>query len=179
MRSIVAFLFVALVLGCEKEHRESQITSSKTQAQSLLDEILASSEASNLMAHAECDLSEDKWTNEPWRHNVSRSKREIAASQQLLARIESKLKKMTVADLISSLKVVSYDEMMTNRFSGVAHYTYRHGNQMILQEVISRPKIEIEDLRNLRDDRIVFEGDQGPGDTLNEVIDQRILKKQP
>jgi hypothetical protein len=121
-------------------------------------------------------LPTDEWKEEPFHRNDSRERREMALAAKVLDGVKPGLRKMDVTALVKSLKVFPYLGSLTNDISGVAYYVYRDGNQMIINELRSRPKSELQVLNQLADDKVeVFEGAQGPGDTLAELIKHRIL----
>lgn len=139
--------------------------------ETLLDEILLAPAYSTSVAQAESDLPEDNWVNEPWRQNVSREKRTADVADKMLKEIQPKLKSMTVTQLAKALKLVPCRSLSVS-FSGVAYYLYMDGNQMILSEIRSRPRRELGVLRHFATDKLeVFEGAQGSGDTLAQVVD--------
>lgn len=146
----------------------------------ILDEVLLGKQFSEDIAKVQRDLPQDEWRNTPQKQNVSRSAREAAVANTMLGGVELRLKAMTVTELVKSLKTLSYpDGVMTHKFAGVEYYVYEIGNQRILHEIMSRPKSELEILPKLADDGVVvFEGAQGPGDTLTEVINSRILRNK-
>jgi hypothetical protein len=138
----------------------------------LLDRALLAPERSNDVQAAERDLPGDKWATDPWRANLTREDREHAVALQILAGIRPTLKTMSARDLVSSLKVVP-QEVGGSGFPGVAYYVYLDGNQMILDEIRTRPRVQIRDLAASADTKSeVFAGAQGPGDSLAEVLTQ-------
>ena len=99
----------------------------------------------------------------------------MSVATNILATVEPKFTRMSVTELVHSLKVVPH--LSGEDFGGVACYVYEIGNHDILVEIKSRSKAELEVLPSLADDRVeVWEGSQGPGYTLAEWIHWRILQ---
>lgn len=172
MWRLVPFL-VLFVSGCgEKPGRD---TRGVLPPPGILDHTLVKASYSNTIAEAERDLPTDEWNDKPWRFNVTRFHREWAVAQKMLEEISPELKKMTVAQLVRSLKVTS--RFAPDDFGGVAGCVYESGNAAIISEIQSRPKEELGVLPSLADPWLdVWEGPQGPGDSLEIIIHYRILK---
>ena len=140
----------------------------------MLDAALQQPEVADVIKQAERDLPDDTWQDKPWRANVSRTEREYEVATNILATFEPKFSQMTVAELIHALKVVPYPSL--DDFRGVAGDVYEMGNRAIIRQIKSRPAEELRVLPGLADDKLeVYEGPQGPGDTLFSLIHWEIL----
>jgi hypothetical protein len=73
----------------------------------ILDKILIKASYTNAGAEAERDLPTDEWKETPWRHNYTRVRRVCRRSADARGRINPELKKMSVTELVRSLKVAS------------------------------------------------------------------------
>jgi hypothetical protein len=167
---------VLAIGGCSIKSRQPSSSQQDAKLSAILDELLADSTYAGLITQAERDLPTDVWKEKPFRNNDSRERREMEVAAKVLDGVKPRLKKMDATALVKSLKVFPYLGSLTNNISGVAYYVYRDGNQMIINELKSRPKSELQGLNQLADDQVeVFEGAQGPGDTLAELIKHRIL----
>jgi hypothetical protein len=168
-------VLVVFLLGCDT--RERSETSPKKDANvGILENILHDKRYADAIKNAERDLPGDTWYDLPWHQNVSRTDRESVVAEKMIDSVRGKLKLMSAADLVRSLKVLSRPESMSYTFRGVALDVYQYGNHEILTEIKSRPKAELESLRPLADSSVeVYEGLQGPGDSLADVILHRIL----
>lgn len=176
---IYFYLCAVLVLaGCKATGGGSnvvQVDRGRKQA-AILDKSLLDPVNAHTIAEAERDLPSDSWKEQPFPHNDSKEKRELAVASAILLKLRPELAQMDAVSLVKSLKVFPNLGSMTNNFTGVAYYIYRDGNHMIIEELKSRPRSQLQALASLADEKVeVFEGEQGPGDTLAEVIKHRIL----
>jgi len=167
-----------IVCSCSRTPHQMQSSIQNTGRLTILEYVLTEPRYSNAVAQAERDLPHDQWSDKPWRQNNSREQRELAVATKMLENVEIQFKMMNVTQLVKSLKVFPYLGSLTNSISGVEYYVYRNGNQMIINEIKARPKSELQVLPILSDDKLeVFEGAQGAGDTLADVIKHRILNQ--
>ena len=168
-----ALIITALLLcGCGPSNRQTE--SSVIAQPTILDEVLAKPEYAEAIKQAESDLPADERRDKPWPINDSRSRRESSVAQKMLAEIQPRLERMSVTELIRSLKVTP--RLSGASFEGVSADVYSGGNRMIIAEIQSRPKYELAVLPSLADASVdVWEGIQGPGATLAELIHYRIL----
>lgn len=140
----------------------------------MLDDLLRQTDYAVAIPEAQRDLPDDIWRDKPWRLNVTRDAREHQLATKMLASIRPKLMAMSVTGLVRALKVLP--RYAFESFPGVSYYVFRDGNAMILAEIQSRPIGERRGLVRLSDEQVVvWEGDQGPGDTLADVINNRLL----
>ena len=167
------FLFLSLVLmfcGCNAPSRRSSLSTQNQKQLTILDACLKESKYTNLIIQAERNLPLDQWEEQPWRHNDTREWRLNAAASKILEDLRPRFKQMTVTELVKSLKVHLYLEPLDSDITGIGYYIYQNGNLMIIQEIRSRPKPELQVLPLLADDQVeVFGGAQG-SDTLTDVI---------
>jgi hypothetical protein len=163
-------ILIALVCGCTATHPRGTLP-----PPGVLDRVVSNAAYADAIKQAERDLPGDEWIGPPMRHNASRSRREGAVAQGMLAEVSPELKRMSVTQLVRSLKVTS--RFAPDDFAGVAGCVYQSGNAMIIAEIQARPKSELKVLPSLGDQWLdVYEGPQGPGDSLDFVIHDRILK---
>lgn len=168
---IVIIILCLVLCGCTSPHRPAAASS-----RGILDEVLAKPAHASAVQQAERDLPADEWEDTPYRHNVSRFQRESAVALAMLRETAPKLKKMSVTELVRSLKVTSRDDL--GGFNGVAGDVFEWGNAMIIAEIQLRPKEELKVLSGLAEENVVvYEGTQGPGDTLAMLIHSRLLTK--
>jgi hypothetical protein len=170
----IALVISALLLcGCGASHQQTQ--SPVVIPPTILDEALARPEYADAIKQAERTLPDDQWNNSPMHMNLSRERREMSVATNILATIEPKFSQMSVTELVHTLKVEP--RLSGEDFGGVAGYVYEIGNIEIIKQIQSRPKDELRVLPSLADDKVeVYEGSQGPGATLDELIHYRILK---
>lgn len=169
IQRIHILMFLLLVVGCAPPSSRPPVAPS--QQPTLLDQALETEKVVMRKKVAEQDLPTDTWHTHPkgGRYNVSRSSREGELAHELLAQIKPRLKQMPVRDLLDSLKTFPLTDY--GSFLGVAYYIYRDGNQMIIAELASRPRSELESLRALGDDRReVFTGDSGPPCSIGDLV---------
>jgi hypothetical protein len=161
--------------ACQKQ---KQIASPQPwETLTLFDELLVKPGYSNSIVQAEQELPTDEWVQEPFKHNASRSRREAAIADQVLAEIRPRLKSMNITNLVKSFKLISLDfGYITNNFGGVAQQVYTIGNAWIVNEIKSRPTNELQMLRFLGNDTAeIYGGPQGfpmsLKDRLDEILD--------
>jgi hypothetical protein len=176
MRSALLVLLVSLLTsGCGK-NASKHAAAANLQFGATLDELLAVPEYSSAIAEAQRDLPQDKWEEKPFHHNESRAQREGAVAQSMLDHIRPRLQQMNAIDLVRSLKVHRYPAIES--FPGVAEYVYAWGNCTIIKELQSRPRGQLEAAARLADDKLeVYEGPQGSGETLADVINGILTTK--
>jgi hypothetical protein len=138
------------------------------------DEALAKPEYSNSIVQAEQDLPTDEWVQKPFKYNASRSRREAAVADQMLAEIRPRLKSMNITNLVNSFKLISLPfGGLTNNFDGVAQLLYVQGNGWIVYEIKSRPTNELQMLRFLGNDTTeIYDGPQGFPLSLKDRLDE-------
>ena len=174
MRSAI-LMSVLLFCGCSASLHQSE--SPVIPQSTILDKTLARPEYTDAIKQAERDLPNDNWKEKPWRMNESRGDREFNIATNILASIEPKFRHMNVTELVRALKVTPRPS--PEDFEGVSGYVYELGNEKIIAEIQSRPKDEWRVLPSLADDKVeVYEGPQGPGDSLASLINWRILHDQ-
>ena len=163
-------ILVLLAWGCAAPHQRGALP-----PPGILDKALHKAAYADAIRQAERDLPTDEWHDTPWRYNITRGQREWAVARQILAEISPEAKKMSVTQLVRSLKVTS--RFAPDDFGGVAGCVYQSGNAMLIAEIQSRPESELKVLPSLTDEWLdLYEGPQGPGDSLDFVIHYRILK---
>jgi hypothetical protein len=172
MRGIFVILMF-LVCGCASTHKPA--ASHKT----FLDWALTKSVYADDIRQAERDLPNDRWESSNGHYNVSRSMRENAVASKILADIKPTVRKMSVPQLMQSLKVVSYPMgILTNDFSGVRGDVYCRGNFTITTEIKSRPRGQLEFLQGFADDRVaIWTGPNGPVATLTDFVKYDVYDK--
>lgn len=168
---LYAFLFLAVVTGCSPETKRAT-SQHDTNEISILDEIMSREDVKARAKAVERDLPTDEWREggetRPGRYNVSRSSREGELAVELLDEIKPKLSQMSAAQLVNSIKTYS---MTLGSFYGTDYYFFLIGNSMIMKELQSRPKSELESLRDFRtDNREVWTGDNGPPCNIGDFI---------
>ncbi len=125
---------------------------------------------------AEQDLPGDDWRTQPetGRHNVSRSQRASDLAKVLLEPVPSRIKGLSVEELVRSLKVFPHGKY--GSFDGVAYYVYLIGNRAIMEELGRRPPSELEALRNFKDDRrMIYTGESGGVWTIGDLVSNDLL----
>jgi hypothetical protein len=170
---VLVFISALLLFGCTKPQQKAEPP--VVIQPCILDKALQRAEFAEAIKQAERDLPDDKWRDKPWRMNESRDRREFAVATNILATVEPKFSQMSVTELVHALKISP--RLAPEDFGGVAGYVYEIGNAEIIKQIQSRPKDELSVLPSLADDKVeVYEGPQGPGDTLGDLIHWRILK---
>jgi len=174
---IAFIMFVLLGCGCNKSRQQAKLPI--IPQYTIFDETIAKPEYADVIKQAERDLPDDKWMTEPFRANRSRAEREYHVVTNILAAIEPKLKRMSVTELVRSLKIeMGPTVLVTNDFSGVAEGVYLGGYSMIKKEIQSRPKKELEVLPSLGDNSVwLFTGPQGPPVTLESFVQYDLFEK--
>jgi len=176
-----AFLVISglLLCGCDKFAERTSTKAAAPQKLTVLDQALA--KHSNSIAQARQELPGDAWENKPFRHDVSAGKRAAAITAPMVDEIKLQLKEMTVTNLVKSFKVVPYPYGdMTNDLGAVAEWVYAVGNQLIINEIKSRPADELRRLCKLGSEKVMLvEGPQGFGlpltHDLAEILEDRGL----
>jgi len=171
MRALLA-ISALLLCGCGASNQKTEppVVIHPT----ILDEALARPEYADDIKQAERTLPDDHWNTSPMHMNLSREDREISVATNILATVEPKFSQMSVTELIHSLKISP--RLTLEDFGGVAGYVYEDGNIDIIKQIQSRPKDEWRVLPSLADDKVeVYDGTQGAGYTLAEVIHLEIL----
>jgi hypothetical protein len=174
-----AFLAISALLLCGCGESNQKAEPPVVIHPTILDEALARPEYADAIKQAERTLPDDHWNTGPMHMNLSREDREASVATNILATIEPKFSQMSVTELVHSLKVSA--RLTGEDFGGVAGYVYEIGNIDIIKQIQSRPKDELRVLPSLADDKVeVYDGSQGAGYTLDEVIHYKILKdRQP
>ncbi len=169
-------LSLVLLCGCSHTRQRSPNASGNEQSPTLLDEASARKDMAIRKRDAERDVPADEWhSGAMGRQNSSRSGREAKIAEELLLGVKPKLARMSARQLLHSLKTVPGPYGMES-FGGVDYYLYQGGNWMIIDELKTRPRPELESLRRLADpSRIVWEGDQGPSESVKDILFYRIL----
>jgi len=92
----------------------------------------------------------------------------------MLDTIRPRFKQMSVNNLVGSLKVVSYPHGdLTNQFGEVVGRVYAVGNQLLINEIKSRPPSELRGLCKLGSDKVMLvEGPQGSGLPLTYDLEE-------
>src|SRR5256885_11755004 len=159
MRSCLV-IAVLLVFGC---NRAPEPKTPPPSPASIFDEVVARPRYSNAIVQAEQDLPSDRWEEKPFHYNASRGDRVWAVAKPMLDEVTPRFKEMSVTNLVRSFKVVPYPYgFMTNQLGDVAECVYAVGNQLIINEIKSRPPEQLRGLRNLGSDKVMLvEGPQG------------------
>jgi hypothetical protein len=167
--AICAILFC----GCSKVSQHASTVPSP-QGSCIFDEALKNPNHSNSILVAERQLPTDVWEQKPFHVNASQGQRVSAVGERILAEVEPRFKMMSVSNLVFSAKLVSYPfGDVTNDFGAVAEYVYVFGNQLIINEIKTRPPEEVRTLRKLRSDQLMFfEGPQGFGLPLTYQLEE-------
>lgn len=162
MRASVLICSALLCVGCDKTPRHTA-PGEVSQRHTILDEVLAKPQYSNSIVEAQRDLPTDKWESEPYHHNASRDQRERSVATQMLAEVKPHIREMSVSNLVGSFKLIAHRYgILTNNFEGVAGCVYAIGNQLIINELKSRPFDDLAVLRKLGNDNMtMYEGEQG------------------
>ncbi len=81
---------------------------------------------------------------------------------------------MSVSNLVGSFKLEPYPYgFMTNNLDETAEYIYVVGDQLIINEIKTRPTEELHGLRKLGSDKLMLlQGPQGDGESLTEKLDE-------
>jgi hypothetical protein len=164
-----------LLCGCSRSPEKVVPAGAPPQAPTVLDEGLA--KYSNALVRAQQELPTDKWEEKPFRHNLSRDQRVGAVAKPMFDEITARLKGLSVTNLVGSLKTVPYPHGdLTNRFDEAAEYVYAVGNQLIKNEIKTRPPEQLSGLPKLGSDKyMLVEGPQGFGlpltYELQEILD--------
>ena len=171
-----ASLLVAGLLACGCNQSPQYPGPSATLPLPTLDEAFA--KYSNDIAQAQQGLPTDKWEDKPLRRNVSSDQRVSAAAKPMFEEITLRLKGMSVTNLVRSFKVIPYPYgNMTNDLGKAAEYAYVVGNQLIINEIKTRPPEQLRGLRKLGSGEVmIVEGPQGFGlpltYDLQEILDE-------
>jgi hypothetical protein len=171
---VILHLSLVLLCSCGTQFRSKPGANVASEG-SILDRVLCEQQFAEAVAAAQRDLSSDEWENEPYRFNRSRKVRESKVAAAMLVHIQPLLRRMSVTELIHSLKP---DPLGT--FSGVADLLYAEGNEMIIKEVKTRPRAELAVLRKLADPNLfVYRGPQGDMASLADILKGEILNGSP
>jgi hypothetical protein len=164
-----------LACGCSESPPRELPVAVAPQPLPTLDEAFA--KYSNAMVHAWQELPTDKWEDKPFRSNVSAEERVSVIARPMFEEIKAQLKGMTVTNLVRAFKLVEYPYgEVTNEFGWAAEYAYAIGNQLIKNEIKTRPPEELRGLPKLGSDKyMLVEGPQGFGAPLTydlqEILD--------
>ncbi len=142
----------------------------------LLDRLLADGDVPAKIKAAEQDLPGDEWRASPkvGRYNASRSRRASEIAQGLLETLPARLKQMSAQQLVQELKVSPPNGPYPS-FDGTAYYVYMIGDHKIMEELMRRPKAEVELLRGLGNDtRMIYTGESGGG-SIGELVTWGLL----
>jgi hypothetical protein len=140
---------------------------------SILDEAVAN--YSNALVQAQQELPSDKWEERrPFRVNVSRDGRVMAVAKPMFDEMTTRLKQMSVTNLVGSFKLIPYPYgALTNDFGEAAEYVYAVGNQLIKNEIKARPPEQLRGLCSLGSDKFMLvEGPQGFGLPLTYELEE-------
>lgn len=155
MRLLMIFLALAFVAtGCGWS--SSQL-SPPPSGHSIFDGVLAKESVKARVKEVEQDRPGDviKTVGEggarPQRWNDSRQSREQALARELLHAFAPSLKQMSVPDLLGAMKL--YPAYSNGCPEGVAYWLCGEGNQMIIDELKSRPAGQLEPLKALVRDK--------------------------
>jgi hypothetical protein len=155
MKRLAMFLaFVLAATGCGQNNSRTPPPSS---GHSIFDALLARESINARVKEVEQDLSGD--TNKtigqggvrPQQWNDSRQGREQALARELLRDLQPSLKQMSVPDLLAAMKL--YPAYSSAAPQGVAYWLCGEGNQMIIDELKSRPAAQLEPLKTLVRDK--------------------------
>lgn len=166
---------VLLLMGCAPKQ---QAVKQQDEIPSVLDSLLGSTNVVARIKAAECDLPSDEWETLPkiGRTNRTRGAREGSLALELLEGLKPLLPKMSVRELIASLKTFPYPEY--GSFPGVEYGVFEGGNDMIIEELKRRPRSELDVLKPFRQDRrAVWTGDAGPPLSVGELVRYDLFKE--
>lgn len=135
----MAAMAVGAFLCCGCNNSQQPQSSSRVKRIPLFDQLAGAPQYSNAIAAADCDLPGDEWMKFPFKLNQSRGRRVTTIAQKILLEVESKLKQMSVTELVQCLKVEDGSGFVTNY---IADALYPTGNNMIISEIKSRPEVE-------------------------------------
>lgn len=180
MRQTILFclfgFLTSVLIGCSYSRQLNTVSPTTPPQRTVLEELLASEDFARRVQQVEQDLASDTWTNgsRPGRLNSSRSEREFALANELIAQFSQKFKSMSARELLGALKTSPYGTVPED-FPGVAYYVNRDGNKAIIKELSTRNRNELQALRRFQDDQSeVFTGDDGPpcsvGDSVRNIL---------
>jgi hypothetical protein len=168
--SAVLVLYV-LICGCSKKPPKT-VTVQIPPRVTIFGEMLAKPEYSNGLAEAEKELPTDTWDDQPYRHNASKWRRIAAVGNRMFEETKPRLKEMTASNLVESFKIVPYPfGFETNNLGEAEEWVYVIGNQLIIDEIKSRPTNELVGLTKLGSSNVMpLQGPQGFGLSLAETL---------
>ena len=174
--------FGALVLVTASCSRDSSPVVPSLSGHSIFDTLLSRPSVSERVKQAELDLPGDVYksagvgTARPMHWNDSRQTRELDIGRELLRELQPALKRMSVSDLISAMKL--YPRLTPTCPSGVAYVLYGEGNKMIIDEIESRPVQQLAPLNSLAKDQKYEVFLNGTYSEDLGILCQMILKKK-
>jgi hypothetical protein len=177
MIRIIQFLVcLFLATGCAAKRQQVRLAVDSS-GFSILDRLLVDGDIAQRLRAAEQDLPSDKWRDHPrgGRYNATRTQRAGDLATELLAPVPERLRGMQTQQLVESLKTSQFGDERS--FSDAAYYVYLIGNQMIMDELLARPRSEVEVLASLRSDRrSIYTGESGGVWTIGELVTCDLLK---
>lgn len=182
MTKLAIYFFCALLFltcGCKPSNQSHTPTITSPQPPILFDQVLTREDVIRRLKLAEQNLATDSWHTNPMSgsFNVSRSKREVPISDDILREIQPYLEKMSASELLAQLKV--FPMLSSPSIDGVAYYVYDSGNKKIIDLFEKRPQAEFESLRKFKDDtNEVFTGPQGDTIFIRDLVRQKLLKQE-
>jgi hypothetical protein len=97
---------------------------------------------------------------------------------ELIQEVQPKLKRMSVSNLLESLK--AFPSISPEHAHGVAYHLYVEGNQAIIAELKSRPPRDLTYLTNfLQDSRFVVQGPDGAPLTVASLCQGLVSRTFP
>jgi hypothetical protein len=176
IRAIQFLACLLLATGCASKRHQVDVAGYSS-GPSILDRLLVDGDAAQRRRAAEQDLPSDEWRAHPrsGRYNGTRSQRAGALATELLAPVPERLRRISPPQLVGSLKTSMYGD--ERYFSDVAYYVYLIGNRMIMDELLARPRSEVEVLASLRNDRrSIYTGSSGGEWTIGEFVTYDLLE---
>jgi hypothetical protein len=178
-------LILALVIAAAGCGHKSPEAAARWHGHSVFDTILTRQDVMEQVKQAERDLPGDVYrttgegTKMPMHWKDSRQTREVEVARELLRELQPSLRQMSVSELISAMKiypVLSPDSPP----HGVAYWLYGEGNQMIIDELKSRPVQQLKPLKKLaRDKKLKFEVFLNESDSADlRCLCQEILEQK-
>ncbi len=179
IRFIQFLACLLLATGCAAKRQQVRVAADMS-ALSILDRLLVDGDSAQRLRATEQDLPSDKWFDHRrgGRYNETRTQRAGDLAAELLAPVPERLRGMSTQHLVESLKTSQFGDERS--FSDAAYYVYLIGNRMIMDELLARPRSEVEVLASLRSDRrSIYTGESGGVWTIGDLVTFDLLKSDP